>query len=317
MSKKAIITGIAGQDGSYLARLLLSKGYDVIGITLENVSLYGLDYLQVLDSVKLEFIDLNDFGKAKSIIEKYKPEEIYHLAAQSSVGESFKYPGITLRNNMNSTINILDGIMSVDKPIKLFNASSNEIFGNSKNLPTKIDSQINPLSPYGLSKAFGHMTVENYRRIYNIFAVSGVLYNHESYLRTETFFVKKVICQSIEISKGIREELRVGNIDIKRDFGYAPDYVEAMWLMLQTDKPKDYIICSGQSIYLREIIEYIFKRLSISTVKIISDKSLYRSEDIIDAYGDNSIIKRELGWNYRKTFYDVLETLLDEELLNY
>jgi GDPmannose 4,6-dehydratase len=197
---------------------------------------------------------------------------------------------------------------------KLYQASSSEMYGKVETLPIVIGTPMHPLSPYAISKASAYWTVVNYRESYGLFACNGVLFNHESYLRAESFFVKKVVGEAVKNRNNPDWVLKVGNIDVSRDFGYSPKYVEAMWLMLQHEIPKDFIICSGQSYLLRDIINYVFKKLDIDTEKIMVCKDLYRPTDILDIYGDNDLAITELGWDYKSNFYEVLDILIQEEL---
>lgn len=316
MKKAAIITGITGQDGAYLAQLLLEKNYKVVGLVRKDAeeNFSGLNYLNILDNVTIDKCNLLDLVDIKGVFEKFKPDEVYNLAAQSSVGLSFEKPFETINFNIMSVLNLLETIKSTDKNIKLYQASSSDMFGNIEKLPVTEDSVIHPTSPYAISKATGHWMTINYRESYDLFACCGILFNHESYLRTPNFFVKKVIRTALEIKNGKEKELRVGNIDSRRDFGYAPDYVKAMWLMLQQEAPKDYIVCSGNSISLREIIYYVFDKLKIDKNKIIIDETFFRPNDIKNIYGTNDNAKKELGWEYHKTFFEVLDILIDEEI---
>lgn len=314
--KTAVITGISGQDGAYLTKLLVEKGYMVIGITRTNHldNLKRLKYLNIEENVLMEECDLLDLSSVISLINKYKPCEIYNLAAQSSVGLSFKQPIGTINFNIISVLNLLEAIRIVKPDIKFYQASSSEMYGKVKNLPVSINTPMHPLSPYAISKASAHWTVVNYRESYGLYACNGVLFNHESFLRTTSFFVKKVISESVRNKDNPNWNLKVGNIDIKRDFGYSPNYVEAMWLMLQAEIADDYIICSGKSITLRSIIEYLFNKLNISLDKIIIDADLFRPTDIEDIYGDNTPAINKLGWNYDVDFYTILDIMIVEEL---
>jgi GDPmannose 4,6-dehydratase len=253
--KTAVITGITGQDGAYLASLLLSKNYRIIGLvrSSNNINHNGFKYLGIQDKIELIECDLSDLSQVLSIVNEYKPQEIYNLAAQSSVSLSFKQPIGTIQFNVTSVLNILEAIRMVNPKCKFYQASSSEVFGDSK-LPIKETTYINPISPYSISKATAFWITKNYRDSYGLFSCSGFLFNHESFLRSDNFFVKKVILQAIKIKKGLATTLEVGNIDIKRDFGWAPKYVEAMYLMLQQEEPEDYLICSNHSITLRSVI---------------------------------------------------------------
>ncbi len=318
MSKTALITGITGQDGAYLSQFLLGKGYRVIGLVRSylNPRLEGLAYLGIDKDVELEYCDLQDHSQIINLVARLKPDEIYNLAAQSSVSTSFAQPISTIHFNIISVLYLLEAIKLVNPKIRFYQASSSEMYGKPASLPILENSVLHPLSPYGISKASAHWIAINYREVHNLFTSCGILFNHESFLRSENFFVKKVLRQSIEIKKGLRDCLEVGNIDIRRDFGYAKEYVKAMWLMLQQDTPDDYIICSGKSISLREIIEHIFSRLGIPLEKLVVKKELFRPTEIMDNYGDNSRARTRLNWEYSLSFFDVLDILLDEELRN-
>lgn len=316
--KKAIITGITGQDGAYLAHLLLSNDYEVIGL-VRNLSKnnFGLDYLKITKKVTLIECDLLNKFQISKIIFDENPDEIYNLAAQSSVYQSYNDPIGTFHFNTISVFNILESIKESGFNIKFYQASSSEMFGKVDKLPITETSLIHPLSPYAISKVAAHYTCVNYRENYNMFVCCGILFNHESYLRSNSFFIKKVIRESIAILMGNQKDLQVGNIDIKRDFGYAPKYVEAMYLMMQHEKPTDYLICSGQSLSLREIIYYVFDKLNIDKNLCVINKDFYRPADIENIYGNNEKAKKELLWDYDYTFFNVLDILLEEEQKNY
>ncbi|HVZ97560.1 MAG TPA: GDP-mannose 4,6-dehydratase [Chitinophagaceae bacterium] len=316
MNKTALITGITGQDGAYLSKHLLEQGYKVTGIVRSyfHSSLFGLEYLGIAGQVDLKECDLSDLAQVIGIIKETRPDEIYNLAAQSSVSLSFKQPIGTISFNIISVLNLLEAIKLVKPDAKFYQASSSEIFGTSNNLPLTEDSKIHPVSPYAISKESGYWITRNYREAYNLFACSGFLFNHESFLRSENFFVKKVIRQSVAISRSRASTLQVGNIDIKRDFGWAPEYVKAMHLILSQAQPDDFIICSGRSVSLRSIIEYVFDRLHISVSCLETDASLQRPTEITDIYGDSTKARELLGWHYDRSFYEVLDILIEEEI---
>jgi GDPmannose 4,6-dehydratase len=316
--KTALITGISGQDGGYLAKLLLSKGYKVIGLSrsYRHLELGNLEYLKINKDVLVEECDLMDFTRISKIIKEHKPTEIYNLAAQSSVGISFKEPIGTIRFNTISLLNILEAVKEIDPTIKVYQASSSEMYGKTEKLPITEKTPFNPLSPYAVSKASAHFIAQNYRHSYNLFVSCGILFNHESYLRSKNFFVKKVITECIKIARGQQEKLVVGNIDIRRDFGYAPKYIEAIHKIMTHDKADDFIICSGASISLREIVEHTFKRFNISIDKLEISDTFFRPDDILNNYGDNTKAKVELNWNYNHSFIEILDWLIDEELKN-
>jgi GDPmannose 4,6-dehydratase len=314
--KTAIITGITGQDGSYLAELLLNKGYKVVGClrSYSNSSLSKLKNFKIDNEIVFEECDLTDISSIIKLFSKHKPSEVYNLAAQSSVGLSFEQPIGTIQFNLLSVLNILECIRIIDNKIKFYQASSSEMYGRVVELPITEKTTLHPLSPYAISKAAAYWTVVNYRESYGIYAANGILFNHESILRSDNFFIRKVVKESVKIAKGLQTELRVGNIDIRRDFGFAPEYVKAMWLMLQVDKPEDFLICSGSSVSLREVIFHVFRKLEISLRKLVSDPSLYRPTEIKDIYGDNTKAKEILGWDYEMSFFDVLDLLIENEL---
>jgi len=314
---KALITGISGQDGAYLSRFLLNKNYQVFGlIRNQGTPLQRLKYLDIEDKITLIPCDLQNFNEIKWIINDEKPNEIYNLAAQSSVAESFKNPFETLNFNINSVLNILESIKMIDKKIKFYQASSSEMFGRVDRLPVSEETPMHPLSPYAISKATAHWITINYRESFNLFTCCGILFNHESYLRGNDYFIKKVIREAIAIKNNKKNELIVGNIDIRRDFGYAPSYIEAMWLMLQQNSPDDYIICSGRTYSLREIIYYIFDKIGIDKDKIVIDKSFFRPSEIIDMVGDPAKARSKLQWNYSYDFLKILDLLIEEEKKN-
>jgi GDPmannose 4,6-dehydratase len=316
--KTAIITGITGQDGAYLARLLLSLEYKVVGLVRKNTfDFFGLEYLEIKNRITFIECDLLDIDEVSKSLCMVLPHEIYNLAAQSSVYQSYQDPIGTFKFNTISVFNLIESIKKNNLTTKIYQASSSEMFGRVKNLPITETSLIHPISPYAISKVSAHYTCVNYRENYGMFISSGILFNHESYLRKNNFFVKKVIQESLEISLKKQAVLRVGNIDIKRDFGFAEKYVEAMYLMLQQENPSDYLICSGKSISLKEIIYYVFEKFNISKDLCIIDKNFYRPSDIEDIYGDNEKAKKELKWNYNLNFYDVLDLLIEEEIKNY
>lgn len=317
--KTAIVTGITGQDGAYLSKLLLESGYRVVGLTRSYATryAYGLEYLGINNDIIIEECDLTDISQIINVFKTYQPVEVYNLSAQSSVSMSFKQPIGTVQYNIISVLNQLEAIMLINKDIKFYQASSSEMYGKVNDLPISENSILHPLSPYAISKAAAHWLCVNYRESYGLFVSCGVLFNHESYLRSSNFFIKKVIKESIAIKNGQQDVLKVGNIDIKRDFGYAPKYVEAMYLMMQHETPGDYIVCSGKSITLRTIIEKLFEKLDISLDKLVIDPNLYRPTDIENTYGSNEKAKTELNWKYDIDFEEVIGLLVDEEIKNY
>jgi GDPmannose 4,6-dehydratase len=312
--KKALITGITGQDGAYLTELLLGKGYEVIGFSRsDQPDLSKLAYLGVADRVKVEKIDLLDLAAVKDMIKKHQPTEIYNLAGQSSVNVSFKEPLETVTYNMLSVQNQLEAIRLIDKSIKFYQATSCEIYSDKNKLPIREETQFYPSSPYGVSKVAAHMLVESYRDTFGLFAVSGILFNHESFLR-KNYFMMNLIKTARAISNGADEYIYLGNADNKRDFGYAPEYVKAIWLMMQNQEPKDYLVCSGKSVSIREITEYVLKKFGVSSDRIKIDEKLFRKPNVPDLYGDNSRAKQELGWKYEMDFFQALDIMIEEEI---
>jgi GDPmannose 4,6-dehydratase len=316
--KTAIITGISGQDGPYLAKFILEKGYKVVGTlrSYRGANTKNFEYLGIENQVFLEELDLLDMANVIRIIQKYKPDEIYNLAAQSSVGLSFEQPLGTFSFNTVSVNNLLESIRLFSPSTKLYQASSSEMYGKVKNMPITLETPMNPISPYGVSKMASYFMITTYRESYNLFVCNGVLFNHESFLRSDNFFVKKVINNAVKIKNKKLDKLVVGNLNVKRDFGYAPKYIEAMWQMLQSDKPDDFIICSGKSILLRDIVEYVFDNLKLDKNLIIENTDFFRPNEIDEIYGDNSKAVKVLDWKYDYYFYDILDILIDEELRN-
>jgi GDPmannose 4,6-dehydratase len=316
LKKTAIITGITGQDGMYLAKFLIDKDYRVVGIirSIGENNYSGFEYLKISNQVIFENCDLHDIPQIISLFKKYNPDEVYNLAAQSSVGQSFSQPIGTIQFNIISVLNLLEAIKIVGYPTRFYQASSSEMYGKVDALPIRENTPMHPLSPYAVSKASAHWITTNYREAYNLFNCCGILFNHESFLRKPSFFVNKVITNAIDIKYKKKEKLFVGNINLKRDFGFAPKYVEAMWLMMQQTNPSDYLVCSGESVSLKYIVEYVFERLSLSMNCVEVSPALLRPTEIEDIYGDNNKAKNNLNWNYEYHFSDVLNILLQEEL---
>lgn len=312
----ALITGITGQDGPYLAKLLLNNGYKVVGLTRDGIETAQtkLSYLKISEQVTLEKFNVLNEKEVKDVLIKYQPDEIYNLAAQSSVDYSFKEPAETITFNTQSVLNLLEGIRTLSPKTKFYQATSCEIYGLGNKLPITEEAPLNPSSPYGVSKAIGHLLVKNYRETYGLFCVSGILFNHESHLRSSKYFLRKLIRTAINISQGQDEYITLWQPDNKRDLGHSPKYVEAMWLMLQQNQPKDYIICSGKSVSIREISEYVFKKIGASLERIKVDLTKVRQPNITDLYGDNTKAKNELGWQYDLTYTEMLDKMIEEEL---
>lgn len=314
--KQVLITGISGQDGAYLSRLFIEEGVQVLGILRETSSKRNLEKLSISNYIDFIELDLTDFKKVDAIINSLKPEEIYHLSSQSSVGYSFKEPYETLFYNYISTLNLLEAIKNSSVDTKFYHASSSEMFGSIgiNNLPLKEKHLFHPLSPYAVSKASSHWLTVNYRETYNLFACSGILFNHESALRAEGFVIKKIIDAAFKIKEGSLEKLQLGDIEIVRDWGYAPEYVKAMKLMLQHHKPEDFIICSGYPSTLKTIVEMVFSQLELDYSEHIEiDKNLFRPNELRSIYGDNTKAKKILNWNYEITTKELVKKLIEDE----
>jgi len=316
MKKTAIITGITGQDGAYLAQLLLQNNYEVIGIVRSYTSsnFNGLDYLKIRDNITLVECDLLDISHIINVIKDFKPDEIYNLAAQSSVSLSFAQPIGTFTFNTLSVFNILEAIKLVNSNIKFYQASSSEMYGGAKQLPIHETTEINPLSPYAISKAAAHWTCNNYRDSYGLFICCGILFNHESVLRSKNFFIKKVVTDCLKIKAGTLDKIEVGNINISRDFGLAKSYVETMYLMMQQPVADNYVICSGKSTTLKHIIDIVFDVLDIPSSCLYINNKLFRPSEIDDIYGTAEKAKRILGWKYDYDIHDLMRILIDEEI---
>jgi len=253
-------------------------------------------------------------GNLIRIIQKHKPDEIYNLAAQSSVGLSFDQPLGTFSFNTASVNNLLESIRLFSPHTRMYQASSSEMYGDVTSLPITLDTPMNPVSPYGVSKMSSYFMIKTYRDSYGLFVSNGVMFNHESFLRSDNFFVKKVIKNALLIKDNKLDCLIVGNLDVRRDFGYAPMYVEAMWKILQMEHADDFIISSGKSVLLRDIVEHVFERLNLSIDLIIEDQKLFRPNEIFEIYGDNSKSKEKLDWDYKHSFFDILDILIEQEV---
>ena len=314
----AIITGITGQDGAYLAKLLISKGYKIIGVVKDsnNINKSRLEYLSIADQILWQQCELTKKVEVEKLLQQHNPTEFYNLAAQSSVFKSYQDPILTLSFNTLSVATILECIRQVDKKIKFYQASSGEMYGNVNSFPITENSTLYPVSPYAVSKCTSFWLTVNYRESFGMFCTSGISFNHESYLRNENFIIKKILNTAFDILDGKKEILELGNIDIRRDFGYAPKYVEAMYLMMQHSSPDHYILASGKSVSLKDVVFYIFDKLNISRDKIVVNTDLYRPNEIMDIYGDSSKAKKFLNWEYETSFFDVLDIIIDESIEN-
>lgn len=314
--KTALICGISGQDGAYLAQLLLTKGYRVYGTSrdAQMSSFRNLFRLNILKQIKLESVALNDFRSVLQVLVKVEPDEIYNLAGQSSVGLSFGQPVETLESIATGTLNLLEAIRFIGKPIKLYSAGSSECFGNTGIKAADENTPFRPRSPYGVAKAAAFWEVANYREAYNIFACSGILFNHESPLRPERFVTQKIITSACKIALGLHDKkLALGNLSIERDWGWAPEYVEAMYLMLQQNNPDDYVIATGVSNKLETFVQTAFATLNLDWQEhVVVDESLLRPTDINFGKGNPDKARNELGWQAQIHMNEIIKMMIDE-----
>jgi GDPmannose 4,6-dehydratase len=319
--KRALITGITGQDGSYLADLLFSKGYHVIGVK-RRTSILATDRIDhVFDDVDkivdfdLAYGNMNDSGCLHRLLTDYKPDEIYNLAAQSHVRVSFDTPQETAEAVGMGTLKLLEAIRNVNPKIKLYQASSSEMYGDNPNTPFNEQSVFMPASPYACSKVFAHNLVRNYRESYGMHASCGILFNHESPRRGETFVTRKITMAAAKIKLGLQDKIHLGNLHAKRDWGFAGDYVEAMWLMLQQENPDDYVIATGETHTVEEFLHEVFDYAGLSVNKHLeTDKRLFRPHEVPLLLGDASKAKKVLQWQPKVKFKKLARMMYDEDL---
>lgn len=313
--KKALITGINGQDGSYLAELLLDKGYEVYGIVKRNsVAENQTDRIEHLTDVVREYGDMTDLASLMRMVAKVQPDEVYNLAAQSHVRISFDQPIYTANVVALGTLNLLEAIKTIKPDTKFYQASSSEMFGNS------IDSDgyqrettpMVPVSPYGCSKLFAYNICRNYRNSYDMFVSNGILFNHESPRRGTNFVTNKVVKEAVRIKAGLTDTLALGNLESSRDWGHASDYVYAMWLMMQHDSPEDFVCSTGVSHTVRELVDYVFQKLELDPQLYLKiDPRYQRPEELHDLKGDSSKLRTQLGWQPKYTFASLLDEMIE------
>ncbi len=319
-NKKALICGISGQDGAYLTQFLLEKGYKVYGSSRDaQVNTFiNLKKLGILDQIQTLSMALTDFRSVYQAISHVKPDEIYNLAGQSSVGLSFNQPVETIESITIGTINILESIRFLGIPIKFYNASSSECFGDTNGVPADEATPFRPRSPYAVAKASAHWIVANYREAYDLFASNGILFNHESPLRPERFVTQKIVKTACRISKGSPEKLSLGNINIKRDWGWAPEYVQAMWRMLQQPTAEDFVIATGETKSLIDFISTAFETLGMNWKEHVEERSsLYRNTDISTGCANPNKARKILRWSASFKMKDVVNKMVESELNEY
>jgi GDPmannose 4,6-dehydratase len=313
--RRALITGVTGQDGSYLAEFLLDKGYEVYGMTrrasTENVERIG----HLINRLKLLQGDLLDPPSLDAALREAQPHEVYNLAAQSFVPTSWNQPVLTAEFTAVGVTRMLEAIRAVNPEIRFYQASSSEMFGKVREVPQTEMTPFHPRSPYGVAKVYGHYITVNYRESYDLFAVSGILFNHESPRRGLEFVTRKITDGVARIKHGLTDELRLGNLDAKRDWGFAGDYVRAMWLMLQKDEPSDYVVATGEEHSVEEFVELAFERADLDRDRhVVQDPRFLRPAEVDHLVGDPSKAKQELGWEPETSFRELVATMVDADL---
>ncbi len=318
MPKKAFITGINGQDGSYLTELLLEKGYEIHGIFRRSSvpNTQRIDHLvKPENKLTLHFGDLQDTSSLMQLLNDVQPDEIYNLGAQSEVGVSFANPQYTAESTALGVLNLLEAIRQSKIRTRFYQASSSEMFGMAQEVPQKETTPFHPRSPYGVSKVFGYWMSVNYREAYKLFASNGILFNHESPRRGETFVTRKITLALARIKAGLQDKLYLGNLNAKRDWGYAKDYVEAMWLMLQQDKPDDFVVSTGETHTIREFLEEAFGYVGMDYQKYVEiDPKFMRPAEVDLLLGDCSKAKKVLGWKHSVDFKGLVRLMVDADL---
>ncbi len=314
--KKALICGVSGQDGAYLARFLLDKGYSVYGTArdAQASSFLNLKRLGIFSQVNLESMSLVDFRSVLQALTKVKPDEVYNLASQSSVGLSFQQPVETSESISTGTLNLLEAIRFMDQPIKFYNASSSECFGDTGETIADETTPFRPRSPYAVAKAAAFWEVSIYREAYGLFACSGILFNHESPLRAERYVTRKIVATACRIAAQSGEKLHLGNLAIRRDWGWAPEYVEAMWLMLQQEKPGDFVIATGETNSLESFVDVAFNCVGLNwRDHVVIDPTLFRLSELMLGRGNPAKAQKHLGWQAKYRMKDVIEMMIKAE----
>ena len=332
--KRALITGITGQDGAYLAKFLIKKGYKVFGLKRRTSSsnLWRLKYLNILEEIEIIEGDLLDISSLESAIKQTDPHEVYNLAAQSFVALSWSQPVYTAEVTGIGVLRVLEAIRRINPKIKFYQASSSEMFGKVREIPQRETTPFYPRSPYGVSKVFGYWITVNYRESYGMFACNGILFNHESPLRGLEFVTRKISMGVAKIKKGLIDYIELGNLDSKRDWGFAGDYVEAMWLMLQQEEPDDYVVATGETHTVREFVELAFKEVGIEIVwkgKGLNEQGIdartgkvlvkvnpkfFRPAEVDLLVGDSTKARKKLGWKPKIKFNELVKIMIQEDL---
>lgn len=316
--RKALICGISGQDGAYLAHLLLDKGYEVWGTSrdAQASAFVNLSRLGILDQVRMVSMATNDFRSVLQAISRSAPDEIYNLAGQSSVGLSFEQPAETLESIATGTLNLLEVIRFLGADVRFYNAGSSECFGDVGEVAANESTHFQPRSPYAVAKSTAHWLVANYRAAYGLFACTGILFNHESPLRPVRFVTRKIVQAAVRISNGDKQKLTLGDMAIKRDWGWSPEYVDAMWRMLQTDIPEDFVIATGESNALEDFVATAFLEVGLDWREhVVQDSNLFRPNEIRHSCGNAEKARRILGWEANMKMRDVVREMVHRERL--
>ncbi len=315
--KTGLIIGVSGQDGAYLARLLLDKGYRVVGTSRDaQMNSFGnLSRLGIKNDVRRESMGLNDFRSVMQILNKVRPDEIFNLAGQSSVGLSFDQPMDAFESISIGTLNLLECLRLLEMPARFYNACSSECFGNTNGQAANEITPFRPRSPYAMAKSAAFWAVANYREAYDLFACSGILFNHESPLRPDRFVTRKIVQAACRIAEGLQEKLELGNIEIQRDWGWVPEYVEAMWLMLQQKDPDDFVIATGKTCSLKDLVRLVFAQLGLNWEDHVQcQPELLRPTDILVSRADPRKALKKLGWKAKNFMEDVVDMMVKAEM---